>query len=99
MCGIAGFFGFDLSGDRACATLRSMCDAIQHRGPDDEGYFADAGVGLGMRRLSIVDIEGGHQPMSAEDGRYHLVFNGEIYNHAQLRADLATRERFATCSD
>jgi asparagine synthase (glutamine-hydrolysing) len=99
MCGIAGFFGFELSADAACGVLRSMCDAMRHRGPDDEGYFTDPGVGLGMRRLSIVDLEGGHQPMSAANDRFHVVFNGEIYNHAELRAGLAPVETFATHSD
>ena len=99
MCGIAGFFGFDLSAEKADVVLRSMCDAIRHRGPDDEGYFAEAGIGLGMRRLSIVDLVTGHQPMSAASGRFQIVFNGEIYNHAQLRADLEPAETFVTHSD
>src|SRR5205809_2744131 len=99
MCGIAGFFGFDLSAERTDAVLRSMCDAIRHRGPDDEGYFAEPGIGLGMRRLSIVDLVTGHQPMSAAGGRFQIVFNGEIYNHAALRADLAPTETFSTHSD
>ncbi|HEY8176702.1 MAG TPA: asparagine synthase (glutamine-hydrolyzing) [Gemmatimonadaceae bacterium] len=99
MCGIAGFFGFDLSAEKADVVLRSMCDAIRHRGPDDEGYFAEPGIGLGMRRLSIVDLVTGHQPMSAGGGRFQIVFNGEIYNHARLRADLAPTETFATTSD
>ncbi|HYR57294.1 MAG TPA: asparagine synthase (glutamine-hydrolyzing), partial [Chthoniobacteraceae bacterium] len=88
MCGIAGFVG---PGDRA--VLRSMTDAIRHRGPDAEGHWVDesAGVFLGHRRLSIVDLSGGAQPMWTRDGRIGVVFNGEIYNHAELRAELKAR--------
>ena len=63
-----------------------MCDAIRHRGPDDWGTFVEGGVGLGMRRLSIIDLAGGHQPIGNEDGNLQVVFNGEIYNHEALRA-------------
>jgi len=76
-----------------------MTDAMAHRGPDDRGVavFAEQGVALGMRRLSIVDLDGGHQPMHSEDGRYCLVFNGEIYNAPELRAELvALGQRFRT---
>jgi asparagine synthase (glutamine-hydrolysing) len=85
MCGIAGFVG---QGDRA--TLRRMTDAIRHRGPDAEGHWAEesAGIFLGHRRLSIVDLAGGAQPMWTRDGQLGVVFNGEIYNHAELRAEL-----------
>jgi asparagine synthase (glutamine-hydrolysing) len=85
MCGIAGFVGH---GD--LATLRRMTDAIRHRGPDAEGHWSEesAGVFLGHRRLSIVDLEGGAQPMWTRDGQIGVVFNGEIYNHAELRAEL-----------
>ena len=65
-----------------------MCDTIVHRGPDDCGYFIDGDFGFGMRRLSIIDIEGGHQPIFTPDGRYAVVFNGEIYNHPEIRRDL-----------
>ena len=68
-----------------------MCASIEYRGPDDYGLFFDRGVGLGMRRLSIVDIAGGHQPMSSDDGSLQLVFNGEIYNHDELRSRLISR--------
>ncbi len=85
MCGIAGFVG---PGDRAI--LKSMTDAIRHRGPDAEGSWVDeaAAVFLGHRRLSIVDLGGGAQPMWTRDGRIGVTFNGEIYNHAELRAEL-----------
>ena len=65
-----------------------MCDTIVSRGPDDSGYFVDGDFGFGMRRLSIIDIEGGHQPMFTPDGRYAIVFNGELYNHLDVRVDL-----------
>ncbi|WP_424627545.1 asparagine synthase (glutamine-hydrolyzing) [Bradyrhizobium sp. SYSU BS000235] len=100
MCGIAGYAGLDLAAEPAAALLRRMCDSIRHRGPDDDGYFAENSVGLGMRRLSIIDIAGGHQPMEAGDGRYRIVFNGEIYNFRELRDRLEQDgERFATHSD
>jgi asparagine synthase (glutamine-hydrolysing) len=77
-----------------------MCDAIVHRGPDDQGQFVAGPVGIGMRRLSIIDIGGGHQPMQNEDGSLTVVFNGEIYNYRELRADLEVRGyRFRTASD
>ncbi len=82
------------------AELRAMTDAIFHRGPDDEGYLTQPPMGFGFRRLSIVDLRGGHQPMSNEDGTVWLIFNGEIYNHADLRPDLERRgHRYATRSD
>jgi asparagine synthase (glutamine-hydrolysing) len=88
MCGIAGFIG---SGDRAA--LRRMTDAIAHRGPDAEGHWCDENVlvFLGHRRLSIIDLAGGAQPMWTADGALGVVFNGEIYNHAELRAELKQR--------
>ena len=77
-----------------------MCDAIRHRGPDDWGTFVEDGVGLGMRRLSIIDLAGGHQPIANEDGDLQVVFNGEIYNHEELRKDLIARgHRFRTRTD
>ncbi len=100
MCGIAGFAGWDRSPADADATLSRMCGAIQHRGPDDEGHYVGARVGLGMRRLSIIDVAGGHQPISNEAGDVHVVFNGEIYNHHPLRAELqAAGHTFASRSD
>ena len=87
MCGIAGWYR---RGGRsvADATITRQCDAIRHRGPDDTGVLTDGDFGFGMRRLSILDIAGGHQPMSTRDGRYAIVFNGEIYNHREVRAPL-----------
>ncbi|WP_324749250.1 asparagine synthase (glutamine-hydrolyzing) [Sphingomonas sp. LY54] len=99
MCGIAGWYR---RGGRPVAepVLVSQCDQIVHRGPDDSGYFTDGDFGFGMRRLSIIDIPGGHQPMSSPDGRYTIVFNGEIYNHLALRGELeASGVSFSTHSD
>lgn len=98
MCGICGFVGDGTSLSRE--NLVRMNRAIAHRGPDDEGYLSEPGVGLGMRRLSILDLEGGHQPMSNEDGSVVVVFNGEIYNYRSLRSDLLSRGHvFRTESD
>ncbi len=100
MCGIAGFAGWPLSAEEAARTARAMCDAIVHRGPDDSGYFVAPEVALGMRRLSIIDVGGGQQPIGNEDGSIQVVFNGEIYNHHELRRDLVARgHRFRTRSD
>jgi asparagine synthase (glutamine-hydrolysing) len=92
MCGIAGFVQFRPSEARDLEhRARLMADQLAHRGPDDAGYWADpaAGVGLGFRRLSIIDLSpAGHQPMCSASGRYAIVFNGEIYNFAELRAAL-----------
>jgi len=80
--------------------LRRMCDVIAHRGPDDDGFYTDGPVGIGMRRLSIIDVAGGHQPISNETGTVWIVFNGEIYNHSDLRKDLEARgHRYKTNSD
>lgn len=83
MCGFVGF-----TGDADEGVLRSMTEAIAHRGPDDADYYRDAGVSLGFRRLSIIDLEGGRQPILNEDENKALVFNGEIYNYRDLRRDL-----------
>jgi asparagine synthase (glutamine-hydrolysing) len=100
MCGIAGFAGIELPADDARRRVGAMCDAITHRGPDSDGYFVAPGVALGMRRLSIIDVSGGDQPISNEDGTVTVVFNGEIYNHHALRRELQlTGHRFATRSD
>lgn len=86
MCGIVGFVG-------ACAdmrqTLQEMMDAIAHRGPDGQGQFIEGETALGQRRLSIIDIQGGKQPMYNEDGSIVIVYNGEIYNFKELAAELA----------
>jgi len=97
MCGIAGVYGWTDS-----STLDRMTSTLTHRGPDQEGTFLDedAGVMMGARRLSIVDLEGGDQPISNEDGTVTVVFNGEIYNHESLRSDLESKgHRFSTDAD
>ena len=99
MCGIAGFLT-----DRALsdpqATLQRMTRSLRHRGPDDEGFYVDDRVGLGVRRLSIIDLETGHQPIANEDGTIWAVQNGEIYNFRTLRDQLERRgHRFRTRSD
>src|SRR5919112_1483962 len=97
MCGIAGKVG---QGRISEAEVLRMCDAIAHRGPDDWGTFVEGNVGLGMRRLSIVDVAGGHQPMSNEDGSVVVVFNGEIYNFPSLYEELVGKGHcFKTRSD
>lgn len=98
MCGIAGWYrrrGRPVSE----ALIKAQCDAILHRGPDDGGTFTDGDFGFGMRRLSIVDIAGGHQPMTSSDGRFRIVFNGEIYNHDDIRAEIGALYPFRTHSD
>jgi asparagine synthase (glutamine-hydrolysing) len=99
VCGIAGIVRWD----RAPVLeeeIRGMCGAIVHRGPDEEGVYIGDGVALGMRRLSIIDLEGGHQPISNEDGTVWIVFNGEIYNYRELRRDLERNgHTFRTDSD
>ena len=98
MCGITGM----LMRDEPCDpdALARMRDLVAHRGPDDAGSFVDGALGLGHRRLSIIDIGGGHQPMSTADGRFTIVFNGEIYNYRELRRDLESRGvGFRTNSD
>lgn len=100
MCGIAGFTKFFSKPDDPSGLVRSMTDALRHRGPDGEGIYSDAVIELGHRRLSIIDLENGRQPMHSEDGRYHIVFNGEIYNYLELRKSLESQScRFVTNSD
>ncbi len=100
MCGIAGFAHLDLDDGQAATLLRDMTGIIRHRGPDDEGHWIGDGVGLGMRRLSIIDVSGGSQPITNEDGSVIVVFNGEIYNYQTLRHDLeAAGHYFTTRSD
>ncbi len=97
MCGIAGKVG---SAPVNEAEILRMCNAIAHRGPDDWGTFVEGGLGLGMRRLSIIDLAGGHQPMANEDGSVVVVFNGEIYNFPSLYAELIAKgHQFRTRSD
>src|SRR6266545_6886656 len=95
MCGICGFTG---SSDHKL--LREMTDSLRHRGPDDCGYHEDDGISLGVRRLSIIDVRSGHQPMSNEDGSIWVAFNGEIYNFRTLRKELCDLgHEFSTNSD
>ena len=94
MCGIAGFLLREQLAE--LSTVRSMCDQIRHRGPDDEGFHVDGGCAIGMRRLSIIDLSTGHQPMSNEDQSVWVVFNGEIYNYQSLRQDLIARRATAS---
>jgi asparagine synthase (glutamine-hydrolysing) len=100
MCGICGVF-HTVSGKKVeRSLLQSMSQQIVHRGPDDDGFFVDGNVGLAMRRLSIIDLSTGHQPVSNEDGTITIVYNGEIYNHKQLRANLEAKgHRYSTHSD
>jgi asparagine synthase (glutamine-hydrolysing) len=88
MCGIAGQFNFEHLEPVEPGEIRLMADAIAHRGPDDQGYFVQGPIGFGFRRLSIIDLSGGHQPMSDAEETVWVVFNGEIYNFKELRAEL-----------
>ena len=99
MCGIAGFA--QIGADRESSTvLERMVSTIRHRGPDDFGYYSDSHVALGHRRLSIIDLSTGHQPMTNEDGTKWIVYNGEIFNHAAIRPPLESAgHRYATRSD
>jgi asparagine synthase (glutamine-hydrolysing) len=100
VCGIAGFAGSPLPVGDAEAELARMCGAIRHRGPDDEGRLVAPGIAIGMRRLSIIDVAGGQQPIGNEDGSIQIVFNGEIYNHHELRSQLqAAGHTFRTHAD
>jgi len=100
MCGIAGYYNHRSGAPAERSLVGAMTEAIRHRGPDDDGFLVDGPLALGMRRLSIIDIAGGHQPIANEDDTVQLVFNGEIYNHRALRADLESRgHRFRTRSD
>src|SRR5439155_7357182 len=99
MCGICGIVALD-GGPVDSAPLAGMSDAIRHRGPDSEGSVVDGPVALAIRRLSIIDLEGGDQPIGNEDGSVQVVYNGELYNYRELRAGLERRgHRFATRSD
>src|SRR3990172_4956035 len=99
MCGIVGIASF---GEKPVLLeeIRQMCEAIYHRGPDEDGFYLSREVGLGMRRLSIIDLNSGRQPVSNEDGSVWTVFNGEIYNFQELRKDLERRgHSFSTGTD
>src|SRR5882724_4465671 len=100
MCGIAGILEFGSDARADSGALRNMCQIMAHRGPDDDGFYTDGPAGIGMRRLSIVDLATGHQPISNEDGSLWIVFNGEIYNHLSLREQLIARgHSYRTHSD
>jgi asparagine synthase (glutamine-hydrolysing) len=100
MCGIAGQFNFERREPVDRENIVRMARSIAHRGPDDEGYFMSGPVGLGFRRLSIIDLVGGHQPMSDAEETVWVIFNGEIYNYPELRTDLQRhRHQFRTNSD
>ena len=100
MCGIAGIIDPALPSGEIRRALERMADAIWHRGPDEGGFFVGEGVGLAIRRLSIIDVGGGHQPVASEDGQVQVVLNGEIYNYLDLRAELLGRGHiFRTSSD
>lgn len=102
MCGIAGMFGPEgaMSPGERRGLVTQMCSVIEHRGPDDDGFYIDGGLAIGMRRLSIIDLVTGRQPISNEDGSIWIVFNGEIYNFQELRDDLIRRgHTFQTGTD
>lgn len=100
MCGIAGLIYSDPSRPVDASVIEAMCSVIHHRGPDEWGMWVEGAAGIGMKRLRIIDLAGGHQPMSNHDGTVRIVFNGEIYNYLKLREDLEKRGYcFATNSD
>ena len=91
MCGILGIVQGYREQPADKRTARAMAAAMAHRGPDDEGFYYRGSIVLGMRRLAIIDLPGGHQPISNEDGSIWVVFNGEIYNFSMVREDLEGR--------
>jgi asparagine synthase (glutamine-hydrolysing) len=99
MCGIAGLVDPSLAKPELAQRIARMAETLVHRGPDDDGFLIAEGVALGMRRLSIIDVEGGQQPLYNEDGTVAVVQNGEIYNFRQLRAELSSRHAFQTRAD
>src|SRR5258708_26129800 len=100
MCGITGVFEPGCDATFEPALLKKMSDTLRHRGRDDEGFYCGSGVGMAHRRLSIIDLEGGHQPLSNEDGSIWIVFNGEIYNFEELnKRYLSSGHCFRTRSD
>jgi asparagine synthase (glutamine-hydrolysing) len=98
MCGIAGWYRRN-GKPVAVDSIVRQCDLLRQRGPDDEGYFVDSDFGFGMRRLSIIDVDGGHQPIFSPDNRFGIVLNGEIYNHLKIRRELDDDYPFRTRSD
>ena len=100
MCGIAGIAAFNGTSPPSMPQLKVMCDTIIHRGPDQDGMDIREHIALGMRRLSIIDLQGGQQPIFNEDRTIRAVFNGEIYNFRELRKEFESRgHSFYTCSD
>src|ERR1700758_4528928 len=100
MCGICGQYNFGDQAPVSRQNVEQMASSISHRGPDDEGYYVAGPLGLGFRRLSIIDLEGGHQPMSDQEESVWVIFNGEIYNFPELKHELeAFGHRFRTKSD
>lgn len=100
MCGIAGLLYFDIQKTVDIQNLKRMTDVIHHRGPDDEGHYINNNIGLGFRRLSIIDLTSGHQPLSNSNGTIWITFNGEIYNFKELREQLIRKNyKFRTSSD
>src|SRR5687768_16660012 len=100
MCGISGFLHFDKDRPASAEVLKKMADVIVHRGPDDEGFYIKQNLALGHRRLSIIDLSTGRQPMFSDDKKIVLVFNGEIYNYIELREELILLgNKFTTTSD
>src|SRR5258707_13042200 len=100
MCGICGVYNRRSREPVSQELIERMTHLISHRGPDDSGVYLDADVGLGFARLSIIDLSGGHQPMSNETGDIWIVFNGEIWNYKALRKELIEKgHRFRTTSD
>ncbi|MCK4783988.1 MAG: asparagine synthetase B, partial [Desulfobacteraceae bacterium] len=91
MCGIAGIAVFNGAPSPTREQLKGMCDTLSHRGPDDEGMDIRDNIAMGMRRLSIIDVKGGSQPIFNEDGSIRTVYNGEIYNFRELRRELEAR--------
>src|SRR5919201_3477012 len=100
MCGLAGIFNVDSDVAVVREQLQVMTQPLRHRGPDDERYLVDGPLGFGFRRLSVIDLAGGAQPISNEDNNIWAIFNGEIYNFRQLRSDLtACGHAFRTSAD
>ncbi|MBR3489953.1 MAG: asparagine synthetase B, partial [Bacilli bacterium] len=94
MCGIVGFSDRNIDKGNI---IKSMADKLIHRGPDDVGYYVDDNIALGHRRLSIIDLNTGKQPI--EDDKYVIIFNGEIYNYLELKDELKSKYKFKTKSD
>lgn len=100
MCGITGTVYLDKNRKIEPSVLKRMTDSIEHRGPDDEGFYTDNNVGLGFRRLSIIDLNTGHQPLDNENSTVNIIFNGEIYNYLEHRENLIKKGyKFKTATD